>query len=570
MRHFLVVTKPRFILLIVLKLAAAGALTGTAFILQNLIDFALEATKTMEGFAYQLGFSLAYVALAAVIVTFRGCYEDVYLNTCVFKLKDAYFGQLLQGKFSEVSRYDSSKYMSAMTNDVNIISVKYFQPFSYLLDNGFTLVFAFFSVMSLNWIIGLEMLALTSLMAIIPAMLRKAMDRTNKKYSEALQRYTERLKEILLGLSVVHAFLIKKQAQRSVGQCNEEVLKHNNHLAMLTNLSGGVTVLISLLLNIGLVGTGVYYAIQGKMEIGAIVAISNLAGKFYQPIQNIAGLLMTMLSTKSIGKDLMEVIHYQDDGEGKQVLSSFQKEICLKDLSFSYQEGGRNVLNHVSYTFQKGEKYLILGKSGSGKSTILKLIAKINDGYTGELLIDGQEYTQLSDASIRKYITLSQQDAYLFNKSLRGNIDILDEADHEKMELVIQQAQLSEFVHTLPNGLDTVINEETNQVSGGEKIRIALARALYKGGDVFLMDEVTSALDKATSEKVEEVLLSLESKTILNVCHKYNESTLPKYDEIIIIEDGEVALRGSYEEVKDDNVFRSYRYSVLQGNCEGI
>lgn len=564
MKRFLIFSKSSFSILIFLKILTSGLSTGTAFVIQYLINFALSDNKTMKELIDKSIFALAYFIMTALVTAFSSYYSDVYCNRSIYNLRESYFKHLIKGKFSKVSQYDSAKYISAMTNDVNILSQKYFETFQYLLNNALILIFAFTYVMLINWKIGLEMVALTSLMAIVPALLRKAMERANKKYAVALEKYTAKLKEMLLGLSIIHVFSLKAQATKAVHDNNEEVFNSKRYVVFLENLSGGIAGLVSYILNIGLIITGVYFSMTGRMDIGAIVAISNLASKFYQPIQNVAGLIMIMLGTKSIGKGLMEVIDYKEDSKEKQSDAVFQKELVFENVDFSYPRSNRKVLSNISLTFEKGKKYLILGTSGSGKSTVLKLIAKINDEYKGIIRLDHESYENISDYSIHDIVTISQQNAYLFDKSLRENIDLCNTGDEEKLYQAIHLSQLSSLVDLLPSGIDTVINEETSQISGGEKIRVGIARALYKGGEIFLMDEVTSALDKENSEKIETVLLNLPQKTLLNVCHKYNEKTIDQYDEIIIIENGTVSVQGKYKDIKENPIFQSYHYKAEQ------
>ena len=156
-------------------------------------------------------------------------------------------------------------------------------------------------------------------------------------------------------------------------------------------------------------------------------------------------------------------------------------------------------------------------------------------------------------------VSVSRQSGYIFNRSLRDNIDFLSDGDEIKLQNTIDRCKLNEFMQRLPDGADTVLDEELNQVSGGEKLRINLARALYRDSDILLLDEVTSALDKSTSEDVENALLHIPDKTVVNVCHKFNDETLPLYDSIYIIEDGRVVLSGSFEQIKDSKLLAAYR-----------
>lgn len=161
---------------------------------------------------------------------------------------------------------------------------------------------------------------------------------------------------------------------------------------------------------------------------------------------------------------------------------------------------------------------------------------------------------------INMFTSYTQQSAYVFNRSIRYNIDFNYSDDNKKLNNVIELVELNDFISKLPNGVDTQIDEEIDQISGGEKLRIHLARALYRDSDIILLDEVTSSLEKSMSDRIEKKLIQMHNKTIINVCHKFNEKNLYLYDDILVVEKGELVLRGTYDEIKKHPLLERYRH----------
>lgn len=170
----------------------------------------------------------------------------------------------------------------------------------------------------------------------------------------------------------------------------------------------------------------------------------------------------------------------------------------------------------------------------------MKLIGKTFNGYVGKIEIDGVDYRNISERELYKNIAFAQQKSYLFDLTVRENIDFNGTGDAQLLEHAVEIAELRDFVLAQKNGLDEQISEEINQISGGEKQRVGLARAIYKDTDILLLDEVTSSLDKETAYRVEKNILALRDKTVLNVSHKLHADLLEKYDYICVMDGGKI------------------------------
>jgi ABC-type multidrug transport system fused ATPase/permease subunit len=532
--------------------------------MQAIINAAVDKVP-LEEFLKVVSISFIYLGFVAIFFPLNYIGSSLYINRCIYEFRNSYYSNLINSKYADISSEDSGKYISALTNDANIISDQYFNNWIYLPENIINIIGSFVAVMYINWIIGLIMLGMTVFVGIIPGLFIKQIEKANLERSNSLANYTGKLKENLLGSGIIKSYNAEKKFSDETKLTNRKLLKWSNRHSVVNHTTGISAMIISTAITLTMVAISGYLAIQGKIDFGAIVAIITLSEKFYGPIQQLAGRLFTIVSVRKINNKLLKVIDRNIDNQGKDN-TEFKKNISLNGVSFRYKANDRLILDNVTIEFEKNKKYMILGKSGSGKTTILKLISKIYDKYEGSITIDNEDYKNLSDACINKRVALAQQNCYLFNKSLQDNIDIFGNKNIKKLMTTLAEVKLQNFIDKLPLGIDTVIDEEVNQVSGGEKLRINLARALYRDSDVLLLDEITSAIDRATSDEIERMILAIKDKTLINVCHKFNDDFLWMYDKIFIIEEGRIVLEGSYSDIYKNPKLLEYKSSNKEDN----
>lgn len=567
MRRYLYHNKLFFGFLILIKIIATIGFVGFAFVMQNIVDFAANHFLG-QSFAQVVLRSAAFCFCALLAYAVNQISSQNYINRCIFLFRKHYYNNLLKQNYLTIAEKDSSKYLSDLTNNCNIIQNQYFSSSISLIDDIAGVVLSFAATTFMNWRLSIIMLVLTTMMLLIPLVLKKPIDQKTKCYSERLENYTSGIKESLLGLLVIKSYHVEHMFVKEIDEKNRKILKAQNNLAILSNLSWIISFFVSYGLQIGMMAVAAYFVVKGDMTIGSIVAVLSLSQGFYGNIQNAVSRVISVFGTKGINNELIASARLntvQKACPEKKVTpdqNSFHR-IVVRDLTFRYKEEMPPVLSHVSFTIERNKKYLVLGSNGSGKSTLLKLLAAIYCPYEGSIQIDDMEYRELDTRYITQRVSYAQQEGYLFNKSLSDNIDLLGEHDDMKLKRVIQQAQLEDFVASLPNGIHTVVNEEVRKVSGGEKLRIMIARSLYHGSPVLLLDEITSALDRSASRKIEQFILSQKDKTIVNVCHKFEEDLLSEYDKIIIMQEGRIVEQGTYQAIRNSELFQQYQIECL-------
>lgn len=489
---------------------------------------------------------LTYLGMQKYIVRVSRAYRNQYLHA------------LLGAKFNAVSKEDSSTYINSITDDIDkMVDISVFHCAD-LIGCILSVVASFGAALFLRWEIALTMVGFTVIMAILPFFIKKRLEDSMVQRSKNRGTYIGILKENLLGLSIIKSYGGENQCFGRIAEKDDAYVASIYRNIRINTVAGELSNTIRQIALVTLIAATCYCVYLQRVEVGAVLSVFSIGQSFYGYIMYASAIFTSIFSVNGIIRKVGKVLDLPVSEYTQDI--PYEKELRLDDVRFAYAgEERKQVLNGISLVFERNKKYLILGASGSGKSTVIKLIAKLYDDYQGQITVDGKDYAAYSEKDISHIISVSQQDGYLFNRTLRDNIDFLGEGDEARLHDVIEQCMLTDFVQGLPNGLDTVLDEEVNQVSGGEKLRINLARAVYKQSKILLLDEVTSALDKSTSDKVERNILAIDDRTIINVCHKFHDGTLQQYDEIVIIEDGQVVLKGSFEQLHAEEKLAQYR-----------
>ncbi|MFY9176312.1 MAG: ABC transporter ATP-binding protein [Clostridiales bacterium] len=293
------------------------------------------------------------------------------------------------------------------------------------------------------------------------------------------------------------------------------------------------------------------------MTIGTVIALIQLGNYILTPVVELAPLISNRrAAVELINRIEKEVEEKETEADTGIQIAEFKETIVFKDVCFSY-ENDNLALADFSYVFEKGKNYAIVGSSGSGKSTILKLILGYYNEYDGDILIDGVPLREINLDSLYDQISIIQQDVFLFDSSIENNITMFRSFDEAKLSSAIERAGLLQLIKE--KGRDYSCGEGGKNLSGGEKQRISIARSLIRDTPILLMDEATSGLDNETALNVENAVLDIEGMTRIIVTHRFNESTMKKYDKILVMNRGRLIEHGTFDELMED---KGYFYSL--------
>ncbi|MEC2537010.1 peptidase domain-containing ABC transporter, partial [Bacillus cereus] len=311
---------------------------------------------------------------------------------------------------------------------------------------------------------------------------------------------------------------------------------------------------IKSIFGIVLLWIGAYEVLHGKLTIGELLSFNALLVYFITPIENLIN-LQPQLQTAIVAADrLGEILDLElekSEDENKKIMPSTLKgDIEFKNLNFRY--GTRPLLiKELNLTIPQGQRIALVGESGSGKTTISKLLMNFYQCEEGEILINGFNMKDLNTEVLRDKIAYISQNIFLFNGTMKENLTLgCNEVDHEKVVAACKKAQIHDFINSLPQRYETTIEENGSNLSGGEKQRLAIARAILQLPDIIIMDESTSNLDSTTEKAIEKTMHEFSSDiTTIIIAHRL--STIMRCDKIYVLEKGKIVESGSHSELMD-------------------
>ena len=387
---------------------------------------------------------------------------------------------------------------------------------------------------------------------IVPKFTVKPVAEAERDYIEKSENYTISLKEIFSAFDLIKSYNLQEKIEILHRNANTGYKKASFKDMCMNGFMGSLGDLLSNITYIGVFFLGAVLVLLGFFKISVIIAASQLVVFIVYPLSNLTHYITSLLASKAVIKELDEILNLQEKDSSLKDLeakTSFEDSISFENMSFSYPQESKDdedenrsafpALKNINLTIKKGEKVLIVGESGSGKSTLLSLLYKKFTGYEGLIKIDGTDIRKIPDTAYFKLVSVVHQSPFIFDDTIKNNIALYNEdISDERIKEACKKAGLQRFIESLPLGLETRIGEGASKISGGEKQRIAIARALVKDSPILLMDEATSALDKETGTEIENTVLSQKDLTCIIISHHVSEGLRARADKIITVKEG--------------------------------
>jgi ATP-binding cassette subfamily C protein len=425
---------------------------------------------------------------------------------------------------------------------MNSIEKNYFEGI-YSVGNSFiAFIVAFIVIASVSpmaLFLGASISIVSGLLAIVVA---KPLQRHEKQRSDLFQGYTSYIKEVLSAFQIVKANNLDDKVREDFSNKSKDIQEkrfiidriHTYILSLQSFLMNGSFIVIMIITCL--------MALRGTITAGAVILIINNMSRVIYPLRELGEWFPKIFSVKGIFEKMDASLQNQENYLETIGMDAFNECIEFKDVSFAY--GDKVVLSNINLSLKRSEKYLIIGPSGGGKSTLLKLLRKYFNPTKGQILIDGKNLKDIKKRDYFNILANIEQEVFLFEDSLRNNICLYKEYGEDEIELAIERAGLSQFVKSLPEGLDTMIYDNGKNISGGERSRVAIARGLLAKSDIIFLDEAFASLDAQVAREIEETLLELEDITIVNVSHVLFEETKDRYDKVLVVKDKSVLGQG--------------------------
>lgn len=530
--------------------------------LQPVLDIVL--TGKQKDFAKYSILAICFAILDMTATALCKRSKEKYRAAFLKDVKKDIFAGIFKKDIVTFSSKGSSYYMNILNRDVYQMCESYFDALCGIYRVAVCFAVTFVTLVFISPYIALLNIAVGLLSVIIPGRFERKLNDAQNNASNNAENYIREIKDSFGGFSTIKLFNIQNKIMDKVNVANVAQEDSTYKSNMLNYYVGWISMLCTSLSYVLTIVVGTWLVLRGSMTAGMVLMISQLIGGILSPFEELP---MYVAEYKSVG-DLKEKINSMlDVSEQRETdkadIMGDNTGLSLSNVSFSY-DGEVNQIEDISVQFEPGKKYVIVGESGSGKSTLAKLIMGFYDN-SGEIKLDGVELADYKREQLYGSLNYMQQDVFLFADSLYNNITLYKKYDSECVEDVIDRAGLRELVDSLPDGLLTLVSENGSNLSGGEKQRIGIARALLSGAKYLVLDEVTASLDAIMENQIENTILDISSVGSIIITHRLNPNLLNRCDEIIVLRDGRIAEKGSFNELMQQ---KGYFYGFYIVNHE--
>lgn len=494
-----------------------------------------------------------FIALLMLNTYLQGIAYAGFCKRCSVDLKNAVIDKITTMDFNSFTANNSAKYVSIINNDVKVLTNNYYGIIPHIIYSFFTSISAAVTLFYFSPLLAVVSIVLGIFPLLIPILLKNRLKKRQNKYMEALERYNVYIRDIFSGFEALVSFgaghFVRKahaEENSATEECNLRLKKLKAKSAACSRGIYMLVLLFNQLLAVALV-------IAQKMTLGSMMAAIQIMNFVVMPIQwgiNGYSTLTAARAVVSRVEDLLAEEEHRDLLKVKTILP-----LRCENLSFSYEEG-QPVAVDLNCILEPGKKYAVVGSSGSGKSTFLKLLMKYYDTYQGNIYCGDHELRRLDKTSLFQNLAAIHQNVVLFNDTIRTNICMYAEYSDKLVIDAARRAGLWDLISSLPEGLNTMVEENGHNFSGGEKQRISIARAILRQVPLLLMDEATSSLDPVTAQAIENDILTQEGMAAVSITHHLIGKSLPLYDQILVMQEGCFVEQGTFDDLmKKQGVF---------------
>lgn len=552
---------PIFCLAVFAALAAGSLNLILSWIIQQLMDTAAGKSGALN-FRILLLISAGFVLLCAGLSLLNYASQPRFLERAMRQYKDFAFKKLIGKSISSFRDERAAGYLSALTNDAASIETNYLAQMLAMITKAVTFIGALLLMCRYSLLMTAIAAGLTVLPLIASLLTGNRLQAVESRVSERNGEFTAALSDCLTGFTVVKNFKAEREIFRLFAQSNK-ALEHEKftgrRIKTLVGMIGAVTGIFA---QLGVFIAGVYLSMKGgSMTPGAVVLFVNLMNFIISPIAELPGLLACRKAALGLVDKLAAALERSSSREGSETLNRLEHGIRLENVSFAY-EPGKTVLHGINAEFEAGRAYALVGGSGSGKSTLLNLLMAAETNYSGHILADGIELSDISTESLYGTMAAIQQNVFVFNASIKDNVSMFRDFPKTELDEAIARAHLGALIRE--RGEDYLCGENGSGLSGGEKQRISIARSLLKKSSVLLADEVTAALDAQTAHRVSSDILDLQGITRIVVTHTLEESLLRRYDKIFVLRGGRIEEAGSFADLMANKGYFYALFTVAQ------
>ena len=542
-------------------------------VMSEIVDVAIPAGDT--GYIFKLGALMVVISLASMACgVLSAKYATFASQGFGANLRQALFDKVQEFSFADIDRFSSASLITRMTNDVNAMTMMLNMGLRMLFRAPAMLLFALCISVSINAKLACILLVVIPVMAAAIGFVMKVCSRLFGILQSKIDGVNNTLQENLVGIRVVKAFVREDHERKKFDRSNEELMR-----AGLTVGTRIVTIMPIMTLAMNAATVGVLYVggrmvMGGTFLLGDLQAVLNYVAQVLMSVMMVAMTLLNLARSQACARRIREVLEtrpaVRDKDDARQtVLPPARGKVEFRDVNFRYVTGGTgdDVLHGINFTVEPGKFVAIVGGTGTGKSSLVNLIPRFYDVTGGAVLVDGVDVRDYPLEELRGRIGMVLQNNVLFTGTIRENLMWgREDATEEEMIRAAKDAQAYDFIMSFPEGFDTMLAQGGTNVSGGQKQRLCIARAMLRKPAILILDDSTSAVDSATEAAIRSSFArNLKDTTVIIIAQRI--SSVRDADEILILDDDHIAGRGTHDELLATNAIYQ---EIYQSQQEGV
>ena len=512
---------------------------------------------------------LALYVVSALFSFIQGFTMTGIAQKITYKLRNDIAEKINRLPMDYFDKRTHGEVLSIVTNDVDTLSSNLNQTITQIITSICTLIGILVMMLSISWQMTLISLVILPVSAFIVKNIVGKSQKYFVKQQDYLGHVNGQVEEIYSGLNIVKVFNGENKVIKEFKKANNE-LYHSGWKSQF--LSGLMFPIMNFIANIGYVGVAVaggYLAIQGTITVGNIQSFIQYNKQFTQPITQIAQISAMLQAMIAATERVFAFL--EEPEEVKTVKGNVDTSKLKGNVEFSHVHFGYNpekiIINDFSASVKEGQKIAIVGPTGAGKTTMVKLLMRFYDVNSGEILVDGHNIKDIDRGELRKMFGMVLQDTWLFGGTVKDNLKYGNEtASDDDVIRAAKAAHVHHFIKTLPNGYNSVLNEESSNVSAGQKQLLTIARVILANPKILILDEATSSIDTRTEIQIQKAMDNLmKGRTSFIIAHRL--STIKNADLILVMNHGDIVEQGTHEELLAKNGFYADLYNSQFEDC---
>ena len=453
--------------------------------------------------------------------------------------------------------------LSIITNDIDTLSMNLNQSITQIITSICTIIGILIMMLSISWQMTLLSLVIFPIAGILVRFIVSKSQRYFKDQQDYLGHVNGQVEEIYGGLNIVKVFNAEEKVNKEFEKANN-TLYHSAWKSQF--LSGLIHPVMNFVGNIAYVGVAVaggYLAIRGTITVGNIQSFIQYNRQFVQPINQIAQISSMLQSMAAAAERIFEFLEQDEEVEtakGNIDTSKLEGNVVFDHVKFGYDEN-KTIINDFNCNVKNGQKIAIVGPTGAGKTTMVKLLMRFYDVNSGAILVDGHNIKDFKRGELRKMFGMVLQDTWLFGGTVKDNIKYgKGDATDDEVIRAAKAAHVHHFIKTLPKGYNSLLNEESSNVSAGQKQLLTIARVILTNPKILILDEATSSIDTRTEIQIQDAMDNLmKGRTSFIIAHRL--STIKNADLILVMNHGDIVEQGTHEELLAKNGFYADLYN---------